>query len=105
VDVEMFGATRKLPAGPALLTLTSGAPMLVCQIYTTDVGWHCRIDRPLEVERSGEMRADVTALTRALAVEFERSISAKPTDWHMFQPAWESDRSTDREPSRVALPT
>ena len=48
VDVDMFGATRKLPAGPALLSLTSGAPLLPCSVYTTDAGWHCRIGEPLE---------------------------------------------------------
>jgi KDO2-lipid IV(A) lauroyltransferase len=88
VDVEMFGATRKLPAGPALLSLTSGAPLQVCPVYTTDSGWHCRIGRPLEIERTKDMRADVTTLTHLMAREFERVISAKPTDWHMFQPAW-----------------
>jgi lauroyl/myristoyl acyltransferase len=91
VDVEMFGATRKLPAGPALLSLTSGAPLMVAPVYTTETGWDCRIGRPLEVERSGEMRADVTALTHLMAQEFERVIAAKPTDWHMFQPAWGSE--------------
>jgi KDO2-lipid IV(A) lauroyltransferase len=88
VDVEMFGAMRKLPAGPALLSLTSGAPLMACPLYTTDSGWSCRIGRPLEAERTGDMRTDVTALTRELSREFERMISAKPTDWHMFQPAW-----------------
>jgi KDO2-lipid IV(A) lauroyltransferase len=88
VDVEMFGAPRKLPAGPALLSLASGAPLMACPLSTTENGWHCRIGRPLEVERTGEMRADITALTHRLASEFERMISAKPTDWHMFQPAW-----------------
>ena len=88
VDVEMFGAMRKLPAGPALLSLSSGAPLLSAYIHTTDDGWYCRISDPLEIERTGEMRADVTALTKALAAVFERGIAAKPTDWHMFQPAW-----------------
>ena len=88
VEVEMFGATRRLPAGPALLSLTSGAPLMACPVYTTHWGWHCRIGRPLEIETTGKTRTDVTTLTRALAREFERMISAKPTDWHMFQPAW-----------------
>jgi KDO2-lipid IV(A) lauroyltransferase len=87
----MFGATRKLPAGPALLSLTSGAPLQVCPVYTTDSGWNCRIGRPLEIERTGKMRTDVTALTHVMAREFERVIAAKPTDWHMFQPAWETE--------------
>ncbi len=28
------------------------------------------------------------ALTQRMADEFERSIAAAPSDWHMFQPAW-----------------
>jgi lauroyl/myristoyl acyltransferase len=62
--------------------------LLVCPAYTTPRGWIVRIGRPIEIERSGTMRADVTSLTRAMAAEFERAISAHPPDWHMFQPAW-----------------
>lgn len=90
VEVEMFGAPRKLPAGPALLSLTTGSPLMVCPVYTTDEGWVCRIGDPLKIERTGELREDVTALTRLIGAEFERAIAARPTDWHMFQPAWDA---------------
>jgi phosphatidylinositol dimannoside acyltransferase len=99
VDVEMFGKTRQIPAGPALLSLSSGAPLLSASIYTTDPGWLCRISDPIEIERTGEMRADVTALSKMLAAEFERMIAAKPTDWHMFQPAWGDGAAAVAEPS------
>jgi len=88
VEVEMFGAVRKLPAGPALLSIRAGSPLLPCLVYTTDDGWSCRISEPFEVERTGKTRRDVTALTTLLARHFERAIAAKPTDWHMFQPGW-----------------
>jgi KDO2-lipid IV(A) lauroyltransferase len=90
VEVEMFGATRRVPAGPALLSITSGAPLLVCATYTTPDGWLVRIGEPLEIERTGDARADVRTLSRAMARRFERAIAARPTDWHMFQPAWPS---------------
>ena len=77
-------------AGPALLSLPTGAPRLVCPSYTTDEGWIVRISEPLEIERTGQTRADVAALSRRMAAEFERAIAARPTDWHMFQPAWSS---------------
>jgi KDO2-lipid IV(A) lauroyltransferase len=89
IEVEMFGATRRVPAGPALLSLTSGAPLLVCPVYTLEDGWQVRIGPPLQIERSGDTRADVTALSRLMAAEFERAIAAKPADWHLFQPGWE----------------
>jgi KDO2-lipid IV(A) lauroyltransferase len=89
VEVEMFGATRRVPAGPALLSLSTGAALLVCPVYTTPDGWRIRIGPPLEVERGDDLRADVAALSRLMAAEFERAIAASPTDWHMFQPAWD----------------
>lgn len=92
-EVEMFGATRRVPAGPALLSLSSGAPLVVCPVYTRDDGWEVRIEEPLEIERTGVIREDVAALSRLMAERFERAIAAKPTDWHMFQPAWDGSAS------------
>jgi KDO2-lipid IV(A) lauroyltransferase len=91
VDVEMFGAPRKLPAGPAYLSLMTGAPLCTAAVYTTEEGWLCVILPPIEIERTGDTRRDVTTLTHAIAERFERSIAAAPSDWHMLQPAWERD--------------
>ncbi|MBA3551463.1 MAG: phosphatidylinositol mannoside acyltransferase [Actinobacteria bacterium] len=91
VDVEMFGDVRKLPAGPAFLSLATGSPLSVCAVFTTAEGWHVKIGPPVEIERSGETRKDVESLTRVIAGGFERYICEAPTDWHMFQPAWPDD--------------
>jgi lauroyl/myristoyl acyltransferase len=96
VEVEMFGRRRRLPAGPAYLSLATGSPIATAAVYTTDEGWHCRIDPPIEIERTGDTRRDVTTMTRILAEGFERSIAAAPADWHMFQPAWD-ESEPDRE--------
>jgi lauroyl/myristoyl acyltransferase len=71
-----------------MLSITSGAPLLVCPVYTTADGWHCRI-REIEFERTRDLRGDVRELTRRMAVAFEDAIAAKPPDWHMFQPGWD----------------
>lgn len=89
VEVEMFGAPRRVPAGPAYLSLMTGSPLCAATVFTTAQGWRCQINPPLEVERSGSTRQDVTALTRLIAREFERFIASAPVDWHMFQSAWE----------------
>jgi phosphatidylinositol dimannoside acyltransferase len=91
VEVEMFGETRLMPPGPALLALVAGSPLLPCATYDTEEGWVVQIGAPLEIERTAVLRDDVTALTRALAGRFERAIAAAPTQWHMFQPAWPDD--------------
>jgi lauroyl/myristoyl acyltransferase len=97
VEVEMFGETRTMPAGPALLSLFTGSPLLPAACYDLEDGWLVDVGEPLEIQPSGTMRADVTALTRLLAKRFERSISAAPTQWHMFQPAWDLGETEDRE--------
>ena len=89
VEVEMFGRTRRLPAGPALLSLATGSPLVVAPVYQTEVGWRCVMYPPCTIEPSGNRRADVVALTEQMAAGFERAIAAAPSDWHVFQPAWE----------------
>jgi lauroyl/myristoyl acyltransferase len=88
VEVEMFGRTRRMPAGPALLALSSGAPLLSGPTYTTGEGW-IEVLTPVSIEPTGKRKDDIIALTRALAAAFEQAIAAAPPDWHLFQPGWE----------------
>jgi KDO2-lipid IV(A) lauroyltransferase len=89
VDVEMFGRTRRMPAGPAMLSLATGAPLITTPVYTTDHGWHLVMHEPITIEPTGNRKADVERLTRRLAASFERAIAAAPADWHLFLPGWE----------------
>ena len=89
VEVEMFGRTRRMPAGPALLALSAGAPLLSGPTYSTRDGW-VEVLTPVSIEPSGRRKDDVIALTRALASAFEKAIAAAPPDWHLFQPGWDA---------------
>ncbi len=88
VEVDMFGRTRTIPAGPAMLSLTTGAPLIVTPTYTTPHGWRIEIREPLSIEPTGDRRADVRSLTLLMARSFEEAIAAAPSDWHLFQPGW-----------------
>jgi len=88
VEVEMFGKIRRLPAGPAALALRTGAPLVPCAVYSEPGGWLCVMREPIHMRPTGDRRADVTAITQALAKEFEALISVEPADWHVFQPGW-----------------
>lgn len=88
IEVEMFGATRSLPTGPALLSLTTGAPIIVCDVFERPEGWVCVMHPPLALEPSDDRRSDAIALTRQMGAAFERAISASPPDWHLFQAGW-----------------
>jgi phosphatidylinositol dimannoside acyltransferase len=89
VVVEMFGEERRMPAGPALLSLATGCPLMSAACYDTPDGWVTYVSPPIEIERTDSLRDDVTTVTRILAAHFERAIAAAPTQWHMFQPAWD----------------
>lgn len=92
VDVEFFGERTTLPAGPAALSLRTGAPILPVVVYQRR-GLPTRgvIGPPIDFERSGRFRADVSALTQRVARDLETFIRAAPEQWHVLQPNWPSD--------------
>ena len=89
LEVEMFGRTRRMPIGPAMLSLSSGAPLLAASIVSTPEGW-CLTFGEVSIERTGRRREDVVASTHALAAAFERGIASSPADWYLFQPGWDT---------------
>jgi lauroyl/myristoyl acyltransferase len=89
VDVEFFGERTRLPGGPALLAVRSGATLLPCAVYQRPQGRYRVIVRPaIDVSRKGRLRDDVAALTQVLAHELEELIRPAPEQWHVFQPNW-----------------
>ena len=93
VSVEFFGETTTLPAGPAMLGLRTGAPVLPSGCYFTQRynGHHAIVRPPLQLERLGGLRDDVARGTQLLAHELEYLIRQAPEQWHLFQPNWPSD--------------
>jgi lauroyl/myristoyl acyltransferase len=95
VEVDFLGETTTLPAGPATLSLRTGAPILPTAVYFgADRSSHHfgMVRPPLNTERtSGSLRADVTRVTQLLADELALLIRRAPSQWHMFQPNWPSD--------------
>ncbi|MGA9310176.1 MAG: phosphatidylinositol mannoside acyltransferase [Pseudonocardiaceae bacterium] len=87
--VEFFGATARMPLGPARLAAATGATLLVVGCWFTADGWGIRFHPPVPVpDRSAVMRA-----TQTVADCFATDIAAHPQDWHMLQPLWIDDLS------------
>jgi phosphatidylinositol dimannoside acyltransferase len=89
IEVELFGRTRRMPAGPALIALSSGAPLISGPTFTTRDGW-VEVLSEVTIEPTGRRKDDIVALTRALAASFEKAIASAPSDWHLFQPGWDA---------------
>ncbi len=92
VEVEFFGERTRLPGGPALLALRTGAPLLPVGCYFRPGRGHAvHILPPLQTGRQGRLRDDVTRVTQQLAHRFEELIRAAPDQWLLMQPNWPSD--------------
>lgn len=93
VQVEFFGESTLLPAGPATLALRTGAPLVPAAVYFSDRrnGHHAVVRPPLSLERSGRLREDVRRVTQELARELESLVRRAPSQWHLLQPNWPSD--------------
>lgn len=95
VDVEFFGATARMPAGPASLALRTGAALIPVTLSFRPDGWRITVHPEVEGD-------DVAAMTQSVADAFARGIADHPADWHMLQRLWLDDLAAD-DPRRVAV--
>jgi len=84
IDVEFFGATARMPAGPATLALRTGARLVPVSLCFLDDGWQVVFHDEVE-------HTDVRTMTQAVADAFARGIADHPQDWHMLQRLWLDD--------------
>jgi lauroyl/myristoyl acyltransferase len=89
VEVRFFGGRTRMPPGPALLALRTGAPLYAVDLSFTDtqtVGSVRRIEMPDQSEGALDVR--VRLVTQRLADAFAVGIAEHPQDWHMLQKLW-----------------
>jgi phosphatidylinositol dimannoside acyltransferase len=91
IDVQFFGATARMPAGPALLAATTGAALLPVGLWFTPGGWGIRIHPEVPIAGTGRLRDKVATATQEVADAFAADIALRPHDWHMLQRLWISD--------------
>jgi len=91
VEVEFFGERTTMPGGPAVLALRTGCPLVPVGVFFEGDGHHAVVLPPLDTERRGRLREDVTRVTQDLAAALEGLIVRDPVQWHMLQPNWPSD--------------
>jgi KDO2-lipid IV(A) lauroyltransferase len=92
VEVTFFGGRTRMPAGPALLALRTGAPLFTVSLWYDGDRARGRVDDPLTPPGPGPLDARVRALTQTVADRLAAGIAAHPTDWHMLQRLWLDER-------------
>jgi KDO2-lipid IV(A) lauroyltransferase len=100
VEVDFFGDTARMPAGPALLAQQTGAYLLPVTLWYDDTPvMKGRVHAPIDVPESGDRDSKTSVMTQALADAFATGIADHPEDWHMLQRLWLADLDPAKGPS------
>ncbi|MFG2939321.1 phosphatidylinositol mannoside acyltransferase [Streptomyces sp. NPDC048282] len=100
VEVDFFGDTARMPAGPALLAQQTGAILLPVTLWYDDTPvMKGRVHAPVDVPESGDRASKTSVMTQALADAFATGIADHPEDWHMLQRLWLADLDPAKGPS------
>ncbi|MFD4695483.1 phosphatidylinositol mannoside acyltransferase [Streptomyces sp. NPDC058463] len=92
VEVNFFGDTARMPAGPALLAQQTGALLLPVTLWYDGTSvMQAKIHPPVGVPGTGTRAENTSSMTQALADAFATGIAEHPEDWHMLQRLWISD--------------
>ncbi len=93
IAASLFGHPTTIPAGPAALALLTGRPLIVASCLRTAPDRFRARAWSVDVERTGDRRADTIAITTAIARRFEEAIAEAPEQWWgAFQPIWIDQR-------------
>ena len=87
IEVDFFGGTARMPAGPALLALRTKAPLITAFVTYTQSGVHIEF-RNIILPSSGDESTKVNEIVQMTAQYFADGISQNPQDWHMLQRIW-----------------
>jgi KDO2-lipid IV(A) lauroyltransferase len=87
IEVDFFGYTAKMPAGPAVLAIKEGLPLVAAHVSYTLSGIHIDF-QAIEISSNASESVQIAATVQNLARAFEKGIAERPQDWHMLQRIW-----------------
>jgi KDO2-lipid IV(A) lauroyltransferase len=87
IDVDFFGHPSRMPAGPALLAIRTGIPLITAFVSYTATGIHI-VFNSVEVPTEGSEAQRVAKTVQICADLFAVGIASAPHDWHMLQRIW-----------------
>ncbi|MGZ4591122.1 MAG: phosphatidylinositol mannoside acyltransferase [Actinomycetes bacterium] len=106
IEVELLGEATRMPPGPAMLALRTGAALHPVSIWhdPAEVGGRLviRFHDEVVAPATGRTREKVTAMTQQVADEFGAAIRAHPEEWHMLQRLWLADLTQRPDPATSA---
>ena len=87
IAVRFFKKVAKMPAGPAVLAIKEGLPLVAAHVSYTQQGIHIDFTE-VQIAQLSTEEESIASTVQEIASIFERGISAHPEDWHMLQRIW-----------------
>ena len=87
VDVNFFGYPARMPAGPALLAVRTGIPLITAFVSYTSTGIHIEFNS-VDIPSAGSESEKISVVVQRCADLFSKGIASAPQDWHMLQRIW-----------------
>jgi len=87
VRVQFFGAEARMPAGPALIAIRTGVPLVTAFVSYTDSGIHIDLKK-IVIPEEGSEQEKLSVVVQSCANNFALGIKKHPHDWHMLQQIW-----------------
>ena len=91
IEVEFFGESARMMAGPAALAVQTGAALMPAVLWFDEDGWGADVGAAIEVPPLGDRKERIAAMTQQIARFFENGIREHPQDWHMLQRVFTAD--------------
>ena len=88
VPVNFFGDGARMPGGPALLAIQTGAELITAFVKYEKSGIHIFFEDAIPVPENGTVGEKAAVMTQIMADRFATQISRHTVDWHMLQRIW-----------------
>ena len=87
IDVDFFGHPARMPAGPALLAVRTGIPLVTAFVSYIATGIHVEFNS-VAIPTEGSESERIAQVVQSCANIFAQGITKAPQDWHMLQRIW-----------------
>ncbi len=88
VNVDFFGFPSRMPVGPAVLSIQTGAPLITAFVTYEENRIRIIFQKPIDVPESGTQSEKIQAMIQESANRFAGHIFDHTVDWHMLQRIW-----------------
>ena len=88
IEVNFLGGIAKMPAGPAILAIKTGSPLVTAYIRYLEKGIEITFDETIKLPVTGSKEEQIKKITQSMADNFAMRIKGSPVDGHMLQRIW-----------------